>query len=179
MNLLNGPQNGLPKCLFLPPFKEWCAQKHRRKLLENSHTCRVDENYPWASSGKSLVLCSTIGNYWMRSLLMFFSVSYLNDKKLYAVWVTRVKCIYACLRKCTGVCTRQMGSLYDFCVEILFLKREKNSLLKIKYRSMKDTRHMICWYLCNYLKTFANFGNAGADCRSRIHNFHWLQENGF
>lgn len=46
MNLLNGPQNGLPKCLFLPLFKELCAQKHRRKLLENSRTCRVDENYP-------------------------------------------------------------------------------------------------------------------------------------
>lgn len=98
MNLLNGPQNGLPKCLFLPPFKEWCAQKHRRKLLENSHTCRVDENYPWASSGKSLVLCSTIGNYWMRSLLMFFSVSYLNDKKLYAVWVSVLNAyMHACV----------------------------------------------------------------------------------
>lgn len=74
----------------------------------------------------------------MTSLLMFFSVSYLNNKKLSAVYVVLIKCIYACLHKCTGVCTHHMGSLYDFCLEILFLKREKNSVLKIKYCSVND-----------------------------------------
>lgn len=70
--------------------------------------------------------------------MMLFSVSYLNDKNLYAVCIACVKRIYSFMRKCTGVCTCQMGSLYDFCGEILFLEAEKNSLLKIKYHSMKD-----------------------------------------
>lgn len=125
MNMLNTP----PKACFFPNFKEWICTKTKREITGEHTLAKWMRIIHEQALGKFLMLCSIITNYWEITQLIFFSVLCLSDK------TCAVCTVHACV---STQCQHQHRSLSDCCDEILFLKREKNSLLKIKYHSVKD-----------------------------------------